>query len=321
MFVDLPLDELRGYRPVVAEPADFDAFWSGQLSDTVSDAAQFRPVDTPLTHAEVFDVTFPGYGRDPVAGWLLVPHRLRDDAVVVIEYAGYNGGRGHPLDWSRWACAGHVHFVMDSRGQGGGWRSADTPDPSDDGAPSTNGFLTRGVGDPRRYYYTRLFVDAVRAVDAARQHPAVASRPVVTAGASQGGGLALAAAHLAEAVAATVPDVPFLAHPHRAVEITGVAPYGELIEYCALHPDRVDQVFQTLSYVDVVNHAKRSSVPALFSVGLLDDITPASTVFAAFNHYAGEKDIKVYPFGDHQCAGTHHFLAQLEFVAEFVARL
>ena len=32
MFVDLPLAELRDYRPDVAEPADFDAFWSLQLT-------------------------------------------------------------------------------------------------------------------------------------------------------------------------------------------------------------------------------------------------------------------------------------------------
>jgi len=52
-----------------------------------------------------------------------------------------------------------------------------------------------------------------------------------------------------------------------------------------VHSDKVEQVFSTLSYVDVVNHAKRATAPALFSVALTDDITPASTVFAAYNHY------------------------------------
>jgi len=80
-----------------------------------------------------------------------------------------------------------------TRGQGGGWRSADTPDPSDPGTPSTPGFLTRGVVDPRTHYYTRLFVDAAQAVAAARQHPASAGRPLVTTGGSQGGALAIVA--------------------------------------------------------------------------------------------------------------------------------
>jgi len=139
----------------------------------------------------------------------------------------------------------------------------------------------------------------------------------VTTGASQGGGLAIAAAHLAGDVAAALPDVPFLAHPRRAVDVTGARPYHELAEYCRVHPDSVDQVFATLAYVDVVNHARHVAAPALFSVALADDITPPSTVFAAFNHYAGErKEITVYPYNGHEGGGTRHFLAQLDFLGE-----
>jgi cephalosporin-C deacetylase len=318
VFIDLRLDELRRYRPDVAEPPDFDEFWTQQLAaarDSTSGTA-FEPVQTPIRHAEVFDVTFPGYRREPVKGWLLVPRDLRPEPALVVEYVGYNGGRGHPLDWLGYVSAGHPHFVMDTRGQGGGWRGADTPDPSDTGAPSTPGFLTRGIADPATHYYTRLYLDAACAVDAAREHPAAAGRPLVTAGISQGGGLALVAAHLAGDVAATMPDVPFLAHFRRAVEVTDSLPYGELIDYCRVHSDRVENVFATLAYLDVVNFAKRGTVPALFSVGLLDDIAPPSTVFTAYNHYPGPKDIAVYPFNGHEGGGTRHLLAKLAFLTQ-----
>jgi pimeloyl-ACP methyl ester carboxylesterase len=59
---------------------------------------------------------------------------------------------------------------------------------------------------------------------------------------------------------------------------------------------------------------KRITAPALFSVGLVDDITPASTVFAAFNHCAGPKQIEIYPFNGHDGGGTQHFLAKLAFL-------
>ena len=146
-------------------------------------------------------------------------------------------------------------------------------------------------------------------------HPAAQGLPLVTTGGSQGGGLAIVAAHLADDVRATMPDVPFLAHPRRAVEVTDSHPYEELAEYCRVHSDRVEAVFRTLSYIDVVNHAKRAQAPALFSVGLADDITPPSTVFAAFNHYAGPKDIAVYEFNGHEGGGTRHLRAQLDFLA------
>jgi cephalosporin-C deacetylase-like acetyl esterase len=55
--------------------------------------------------------------------------------------------------------------------------------------------------------------------------------------------------------------------------------------------------------------------PALFSAGLADDITPPSTVFAAFNHYAGPKDIAVYEFNGHEGGGTRHLRAKLDFLA------
>jgi cephalosporin-C deacetylase len=322
MLRDLPLPELRSYQPAVEEPADFDEFWASELAAAAGHDTEplFTPVDTWIRHADVFDVTFPGYAGDLIKGWFLVPHASTLHSALIVEYIGYTGGRGDPFDWLTWSCAGHPHLIMDIRGQGGGWRSADTPDPSDNGAPSSRGFLTRGIADPRTHYYTRLFIDAARAVAAAQCHPASAGRPIVTTGASQGGGLAIAAAHLAGHVSATMPDVPFLAHPRRAVDLTDTHPYFELIEYCGVHRDQVEQVFSTLSYVDVVNHAKRATAPALFSVGLADDITPASTVFAAYNHYAGPKNIEVYPFNGHEGGGTRQFLAQLNFLADLFAQ-
>ena len=321
MFADLSLSELRRYAPDVAEPADFDEFWSSQLAAAraAARAPEFTPAGTAMRHADVFDVTFSGYGGDPVKAWLLVPHDPAPRSAVVVEYVGYGGGRGDPLDWLAWSCAGHAHLVMDTRGQGGGWLGADTPDPSDDGAPSSRGFLTRGIADPRTHYYTRLFTDAACAVAAARGHPATAGLPLVTTGASQGGGLAIVAAHLADDVRAAMADVPFLAHPRRAVAVTDSHPYFELSEYCAVHSDRVETVFRTLSYVDVVNHAKRAHAPALFSAGLADDITPPSTVFAAFNHYAGPKDIAVYEFNGHEGGGTRHLRAKLDFLSATLA--
>jgi cephalosporin-C deacetylase len=318
VLADLPLHELRQYQPEIAEPADFAEFWASEIRTARAGRSEpaFTPASSPAQHAAVFDVTFGGYAGDPIKAWLLVPHRAGPGAAVIVQYVGYGGGRGDPFDWLAWTCAGHPHLIMDCRGQGGSWRSADTSDPGGDGAPSAAGFLTRGIGAPGSHYYTRLFIDAARAVDAARAHPAAAGRPVVTTGASQGGGLAIAAAHLAGDVAAALPDVPFLAHPRRALEVTDAQPYRELAEFCRVNPDRAERAFATLAYLDVVNHGRHAQAPALFSVGLADDVTPASTVFAAFNNYAGPKEIAVYPYSGHEGGGTRHFLAQLAFLRQ-----
>jgi cephalosporin-C deacetylase len=49
-----------------------------------------------------------------------------------------------------------------------------------------------------------------------------------------------------------------------------------------------------------VNFARRASAPAWFSAALMDDICKPSTVFAAYNEYAGPKYIDVWPFNGHE---------------------
>lgn len=52
----------------------------------------------------------------------------------------------------------------------------------------------------------------------------------------------------------------------------------------------------------------------MFSVALMDQTCPPSTVFAAHNGYAGEKDIVVYEFNDHEGGGSFQQLKQLEWL-------
>jgi cephalosporin-C deacetylase len=316
MQFDISLEELRRYRPSVDEPGDFDAYWAATMdaADAGSLDVEVSPADSVVTAIDVFDVRFTGHGGARIAAWLFVPPNAAADTPVIVEFVGYGGGRGRPTEWLGWSCAGFPHLVMDSRGQGGGWRGADTPDVGATGDPGARGFLTSGLDAPAQHYYTRLFVDAARALSVPAALPQLAGRKVVATGTSQGGGLALAAANLEGHVAAVAADVPFLCNFRRAVTVTDSAPYLEISDYCRLYPQRVEQVFATLSYFDAVNHARRLEVPALFSVGLADLITPPSTVFAAFNHYAGEKAIEVYEFNGHDGAATTHFERKVAFV-------
>jgi cephalosporin-C deacetylase len=80
----------------------------------------------------------------------------------------------------------------------------------------------------------------------------------------------------------------------------------EISKYLAAHREKIEQVFHTLSYFDGVNFAARAKCPTLFSVGLMDEVCPPSTVYAAYNHWAGEKDIRVYEYSHHEGGGAHH---------------
>ena len=318
MLVDWPLERLRDYLPDRDEPADFDEFWTATI-DAARDArtpARFTPHDSGLSTVEVYDVTFSGSAGQPVRGWFLLPRGTSGRLPCVVEYIGYSGGRGFPHDWLTWSAAGYAHLVMDTRGQGSGWMNGDTPDPDPSGRPQVGGFMTRGVLDPNDYYYRRVFTDAVLAVDAVRTHPRVDPDRVVAAGGSQGGGITLAVSGLADGLAAALPDVPFLCHFQRATEITDEYPYAEITRYCKSHRDHVDQVFDTLRYFDGVNFAARATAPTLFSVALMDAVCPPSTVFAAYNHYAGEKAIEVWRYNGHEGGGGFQTAVQFRYLAK-----
>ena len=326
---DLPVEELRVYRPAVTEPTDFDAFWADTLAESRSLAAAPRltRIDSPLRSFEVFDVSFSGFGGDPIGGWFLVPAGTDGPLPTIVEYNGYGGGRGLPHERLEWAASGYAYFFMDTRGQGSGWGSGgDTADPHGSG-PAAPGFMTRGIGSPDTYYYRRVFTDAVLAIDAVRSLDRVDPSRVAVAGGSQGGGIAIAAAGLSEGLVGALPQVPFLCHFERAVGMTDRDPYQEIVRYLSVQRDGAAHAFSTLAYFDGVNFAKRATAPALFSVGMLDMVCPPSTVFAARNHWGAASgpdavvdgptaDIVEYAFNQHEGGGGAHWPRMSAWLAE-----
>ena len=317
-LTDLTLAELWDFRPEVADPADFESFWGDTLAEARAAATppRLEPAAGPVTELRISDLTFSGFGGEPIRAWVTRP---LDDAPrpAVVEFLGYGGGRGLPGERLHWATAGFVHVVMDTRGQGAQWGSGgQTPDPHGSGS-SASGFLTRGVESPATYYYRRLMTDAVRLVDVVAELPGVDASRIAVTGVSQGGGLTLAVAGLSDRVVAALPDVPFLCHFRRSAERTPSPPFTEIGRYLAVHRDRVEQVFSTLAYFDGVAFARRAEVPALFSVALHDDVVLPSSVFAAYNHYrAADRDLAVYEFNGHEGGQQHHWHRQVAWLRE-----
>ncbi|WP_285035288.1 acetylxylan esterase [Plantibacter sp. ME-Dv--P-095] len=318
---DLPIAQLQQYLPDREEAADFDAFWA----DTIAEAhALAQPTERERSNPEltgliVEDVTFSGFGGDPIKGWFIRPAGATGPLPCVVHYIGYSGGRGFAHQWTMLPSAGYAVFVMDTRGQGSANLPGATADPVGSG-PQVAGKMSAGLDSRETYYYRRVFTDAALAVDVVRSFPEVDPARVVVAGVSQGGGIALAAAGLSEGLAGALVDVPFLSHYRRALQITDASPFAELKTFLISRRGQEEQVFRTLSYFDATNFAARATAPTLFSVALCDAVCPPSTVYAAFNHYAGaQKDIAVYPYNGHEGGGPVQEQRQLEVLADLFA--
>ena len=68
MLFDMPLEKLETYLPPREEPPDFDDLRERVLMETrgFSLNAVFELVDHDLRAADTFDVTFNGYGGQPI---------------------------------------------------------------------------------------------------------------------------------------------------------------------------------------------------------------------------------------------------------------
>lgn len=328
---DLPLDQLRSFTSAVRAPADLQSFWDATIEEAQAFPlnASFEPVDNHLSVIDTFDVTFAGYGGSPIKGWLHLPvtRTAGTRLPVVVQYIGYSGGRGLVNQDTKWAQAGYAQFIMDTRGQGYGGILGETPDPHPSaGEVAYAGLMTRGAGSREDYYYRRVYVDAFRAVEAAQSHPEVDASLVVLNGISQGGGIAVAVAGLVsgrlDGVIAALPDVPFLQDFPRAIDIAPRGPYPEIAAFLGRHRDRYEPTLAVLNYFDGVNLARAATAPALYSVALMDDVCPPSTVFASFNAYGGasaaEKEIEVYRFNNHEGGQEHHWIRQLQYLRKLL---
>jgi cephalosporin-C deacetylase len=316
-FPDLIQPELGAYHSSVRTPGDFSEFWAGTIAEAraIGGAVSIVPAETTLKAVEAFDVTFPGFGGHPIKGWLLLPAQRSGPLPLVVQYIGYGGGRGFPHERLHWAASGYAHFYMDTRGQGSSWSVGDTPDPVGSTA-SLPGVMTKGILDRNDYYYRRLFTDGVRAIDALVGQDFVDPERIAVCGGSQGGGISLAVAGIDPRVKAVMPDVPFLCDYPRAVQKAQRDPYGEIVRFLAQHRDKKAKVFETLNYFDGVNFARQSKAAALFSVAVMDDVCPPSTVYGAYNAYAGEKSIVEYEFNNHEGGGPFQDQEQMVWLGK-----
>ena len=221
---DLPLDELRAYRSKATAPDGLDDFWAG--GDRRGSGSILR------AHARAV----PRRGLRRARGRRRhLRRRRRRPGARLVSPAGRIGRRTAPLSRHLRRLRRRARSPRDARAlpslrlrdirdghPGPGWHLVD-------GTHARSWRRLLRSGTPRRhdarhsrarrtYYYRRLYVDAVRAVDTAAGLPGVDAGRIAVAGKSQGGALALAAAALVpDAVRLCHADVPFLCDIERGM--------------------------------------------------------------------------------------------------------
>jgi cephalosporin-C deacetylase len=316
--IDWPYEQLVDYKPELTLQEDFNLFWNANLEESARiplnpEFAELQDDVLPL--ARVYDTAFDGVDGVRVRGWFVTPRRVDRPLPAVVQFIGYSGGREYPHLLASHVLNGFCAFIMDSRGQGGntGWKL-------DTSYGGERGFITHGILDRNEYYYRAFYLDTVRAVEAVAARPEVDQTRIAAIGGSQGGALSIACASLSDRVAVMAPDVPWLSHFRRSIDIA-VGPYEEITNFMKRFPERIEQAFATLSYFDNMNLVTRTKVKAAYySVGLWDDICPPSSVYASYNHLPEgvEKAIEVYPYNKHEGGGNLHQHRKLNWLRKIL---
>jgi len=296
---DMSLDQLKSYKPELTRQSDFDEFWSLTKLELQKTELywQLTPYQYPVKGVKVYRIIYRGFLNAPIDGWFAVPEGPGKYPGIVV-YHGYNWATdGCIHDTVNMALHGYAVLQMLVRGQQGG--SVDNVVTSHG---NTAGWMTKGILSKEEYYYRAVYMDSVRALEVLAGIDCVDENRIGVTGGSQGGALTLAAAALSDIPKVAVAQYPYLCHFNRAIDITPQMPYVEINEFFRRYSDPAieEQAKKTLSYFDIMNHAGNIKCPVLVASGLVDEITPPSTIFAAYNHMTCPKEIAVYRYFGHE---------------------
>jgi len=306
MLVDMPLDELRTYAGTNPKPSDFDAYWTRALAELEATAPEIelRPAEFTAPHAQCYDLFFTGVGGARVHAKVIKPRGVTQ-APGLVHFHGYSMSSGDWAGYLGWAGAGFVSAALDCRGQGG--QSEDTGGVLGN---TLNGHIIRGLDDHEdKLLYRQIFLDTVRLTRIVMDFDEVDPTRVGATGGSQGGGLTLACAALEPRVKRIAPVYPFLCDYQRVWEMDlAQAAYKELQDYFRRFDPthaRAQETFHRLGYIDVHNLAPRIQADTLMFTGLMDQVCPPSTQFAAYNAISASKEMIIYPDFGHENLPGH----------------
>lgn len=292
-----------GYEPekIVSPPnpqPDFGHYWERAKRELAAVDPQFRMIRVDsLTTArrEVFVVEMRSLGNVLIRGWYSRP-TAPGTYPAVLQVQGYSSTMlptyvdyGDDL----------IGFGLNIRGHGNSKENMD---------PGFPGYILHSLSDKEMYIYRGAYMDCLRAVDFLFSRPEVDTTSVAVEGASQGGALAFATAALDnQRIKVCVPQVPFLSDFEDYFK-TAFWPGNEFIDLVENQQKMTwEEVFYTLSYIDIKNLAGWIKAPMLMGVGLKDEVCPPHINFAAYNQVKAQKQYVVYPSAGHGLPEDFHF--------------
>lgn len=274
-------------QPTVKDPPDFDEFWENAISE-----ARKINLDPKLTlmperctsEADVYQISFQNESPGSrIYGILAVPKKQgKYPAILRVPGAGIRPYAGD----ARTAAQGIITLEIGIHG---------VPvilDPQvyfDLSGGALANYNSIKMNDRNAHYYKRVYLGCVRAVDFIYSLPQFNGTDVAVTGGSQGGALTIVTAGLDKRIKKMAALYPALCD-HTGYLNKRAGGWPHYFKNAEPKPGEVE----TLGYFDVVNFARRVTVPGFYTWGYNDLTCPPTSMFSAFNVITAPKQLEIF---------------------------
>jgi cephalosporin-C deacetylase len=164
------------------------------------------------------------------------------------------------------------------------------------------GYPSFNLDDKNNYYYKRVYLGCVKAIDFLYTLPQFDGQQLAMLGGSQGGALSVVTAALDKRVKYLVSLYPAIS------DLTGYL-YGRAGGWPHMfYKGTLEQVdkkkLETAGYYDVVNFAKQLKVPGFYTWGYNDETCPPTSTFSVYNSITAPKEFYPEPATGHFANGV-----------------
>jgi len=278
-------------------PSDFDTFW-----DTAKEALAKIPMDPKLTlvpeqctpavnvyHVELANIPNTWMGTSKFYGMLSVPKKPgKYPAILNVPGAG-----ARPYFYDYRAEQGVICFNVGIHGVPVNMEQK-VYDNLMTGA--LNGYMFSQLNNKDAYFYKRVYLGCVRAVDFIYSMPEFDGENLAVHGGSQGGALSIITAALDGRVKYLAAFYPALSDMAAYTE-GRAGGWPHMFKYADMEENPT--WLQNTAYYDVVNFARKLEIPGWYSWGFNDNICPPTSMHAAYNSIEAPKELHIYQDSGH----------------------
>ena len=283
-------------EPTIAIPRDFNDYWvqaKAELAKIPLDARMVLLPERCTENVNVYHVNVQNYKLNTrLYGILCVPKKEgRFPAILQVPGAGarpYNGDIANA----------EKGFITLQIGIHGIPVNMDPTVYNNLMAGPLAGYWNYNLDDKDRYYYKRVYLGCVRAIDFITSLPQFDGSNLGVMGGSQGGALSIVTAALDTRVKYLAAYYPALA------DVTGylkgrAGGWPHLFDKANLAFNNTREKIETAGYYDVVNFARQLKVPGIYSMGFNDETCPPTSMYAAYNVITAPKELFIVPETGH----------------------